>query len=99
MTAQAKNNKAAEEGEYLSAELENDKIKVTTKNIELISVSYYKIDLEIMFSQDPFISVGKNDYSFVKPTQVGSKVLSKSAEYETSFLDIPENLKNTNMLI
>jgi hypothetical protein len=94
-----KNQAEAEKSEYIQTELENGQIKVTTKNVENYTISYYKIDLEIMFSQDPFLSVGIADYSFVRANMVEEKTISKTTDYETKFEEIPEEFKNSNMLI
>lgn len=63
-----KNDREADKSEYINAELstDSDKIKITHKNLTEFEIAYYKIDLEIMFSKDPFLSLGVADYSFVK---------------------------------
>lgn len=96
---QGKNNKEAEKSEYITAELENGEVKTTTKNVESFKISYYKIDLEIMFSQDPFISVGMADYSFVRANMTETIDIEKSTDYVTNLHKIPTQFANSNMLI
>ena len=95
----AKNKKEAERQEYIQAELEGGKIKVTSKNVSAYKIAFYKIDLEIMFSQDPFLSVGMSDYSFVRANLVQDKTLDASTDYSTTLEEIPEEFVHSNMLI
>lgn len=96
---QEKNQKEAEKSEFLSGELEGGKIKTTTKNVSSFKISYYKIDLEIMYSQDPFLSVGMSDYSFVRANLTETKTIDLSTDYVTEYYDIPTEFTNCNMLI
>lgn len=96
-----KNDKEADESEYISAEMNNDtqNIKITSKNITDFTISYYKIDLEIMFSQDPFLSVGMADYSFVRANYTKQHTIEKTSDYKHEEISIDEEFKNSNMLI
>lgn len=47
---QNKNDEVAKKTEYIEAELEGESVKVTFKNIEEYEMSFYKVDLEILFS-------------------------------------------------
>jgi hypothetical protein len=96
---QDKNQRQAKKEEYLAGELEGKTVKVTMKNIAGFVVKYYKIDLEIMYSQDPFLSVEKNDYSYVTPNHVEEKSFGTKAEYQTEVLQIPEALTSCNLII
>ena len=96
-----KNDREADKSEYINAELssESDKIKITHKNITEIEVAYYKIDLEIMFSKDPFVSLGVTDYSFVKANFVKVHHVTLSSDYSNLEIDIEPEFKASNMLI
>ena len=52
-----------------------------------------------MFSQDPFLSVGTNDYSFVKPNRRDLIKVDKTSDYKTVYEEVPAEMKNANMLI
>ena len=41
-------------------------MKLTYKNIESVTINYYQVDLEIMFSRQPFMQDNSKDYSFVQ---------------------------------
>lgn len=74
-------------------------MKVTSKNITTFSVKFYKIDLEIMYSQDPFLSVDKNDYSYVIPNHISEHNIQMNTEYTTDQVAIPDSLIQNNLII
>lgn len=96
-----KNDREADKSEYINAELssESDKIKITHKNISEIEIAYYKIDLEIMFSKDPFVSLGVTDYSFVKANFTKVHQVALSTDYANLEIEIEQEFKASNMLI
>ena len=51
-----KNQKAAEKEESLNAELEGKTVILTYQNLAEFTVSLYEINLEILFSRNPFLS-------------------------------------------
>ena len=52
-----------------------------------------------MYSQDPFLSVDKNDYSYVTPNHVLEKNIAMSNEYVSELVAIPESLVESNLII
>jgi hypothetical protein len=94
-----KNQRQAKKEEYISSELTGKSVKITSKNINSLTVKFYKIDLEIMYSQDPFLSVDKNDYSYVIPNHIIEKSIEMNAEYTTDHVPIPESLVQNNLII
>ena len=110
-----KNQIEADQQEYFAVELveveqlseqdkntssSNNKVqKVTHKNIDHVVLSYYEIDLEIMFSRNPFIKDDVKDFSFVKANMENRIELQKANDYETQIVKIPENLINNNLFI
>merc|ERR1712060_856626 len=63
------NNVLADSRESLAAEVSpaGDEVEVTYANIEQIIVSYYVLDLEIVFSLDPFFTKNAENFTFVSP--------------------------------
>lgn len=94
-----KNVRQAKKEEYIASELQGKNIKITLKNVNNFTVKFYKIDLEIMYSQDPFLSVDKNDYSYVTPNHVIEKQTALKAEYTTEIVTIPEELSSCNLIL
>ena len=52
-----------------------------------------------MFSQDPFLSVDKNDYSYVTPNHIIEKTITASADYAAEIIPIPESLASSNLIV
>jgi hypothetical protein len=94
-----KNERQAKKEEYISSELSGKGVKVTSKNITAFTIKFYKVDLEIMFSQDPFLSVDKNDYSYVTPNHIIDQKIEMNTEYSTEIVPIPEHLSSNNLII
>lgn len=60
--------KFAEKEEQLSAEINGKIIEISSQNISSLTLNYYLIDLEVLFSRNPFVlKEGSEDFSFVKP--------------------------------
>jgi hypothetical protein len=47
--------------------LNKNQIEVKYSNLKSLSVNYYEIDLEVLFSTSPFLSKGSGDFGYVKP--------------------------------
>eukprot|EP00347_Sterkiella_histriomuscorum_P022623 403337784 len=90
---------------------EKQKISLEVANIKQIAIKFYIIDAEILFSRTPFLKENTEEFSYVKPCHVIERDLSNvdlntsidSATYlqqpQKIDLEIPENLKNQNMVI
>ena len=74
-------------------------LKLTHKNIESVNIYYYQVDLEIMFSRQPFMQENSKDYSFVKANLSQEVNVSKSSDFTSMNIDIPSSLENKNLFI
>lgn len=93
------NEKNAGKAEMLSIELEGTRIKATYQNAEFLRVSLYKVDLEVLFSRNPFLLQGVEDFGHVQPNEVIEKKVEKSSAIEHLNLDIPEAYTKGNVYI
>lgn len=83
----------------MNSELDGKKIIITHQNISNIQVNYYKIDLEVLFSRNPFLLHGNNeDFSFVKPNLIENYAI-KTLELEKFTIQLPEIFNKTNVFI
>ena len=95
------NESRISKAETMKAELkDNRKIAVKSRNTEQVTVSYYEIDIEILFSKDPFFNKDfTNSFNDVFPTQREVvKIGSKADEVET-VIEIPEGLQTKNLVV
>jgi len=74
-------------------------LKITSKNIDHIVISYYIVDLEIMFSRQPFMEDEAKDFSFVKSNHSETKVITKTSDFTSYYFEIPKNFQENNLFI
>ena len=60
-------DKFAEQEETLSISLTKNVILAKTSNIAKLTVNYFLINLEVLFSRNPFLSNDSSDFGYVKP--------------------------------
>ena len=78
-------------------ELEGKSIKVEYNNIPKITVKYYVIDPEVLFSRAPFLNQNTEDFAYVKPMEVQEVELDKKLKSET--FGILEKYLKLNLVI
>ena len=86
--------------EYLKIKLNEDVITATVRNVNRITVSYYEIDIEILYSRDPFFNKDMtNSFNDVFPTLMKSQEIEISEQERELTFEIPETLKTKNLVI
>ena len=55
LTEKQKNLKSAKTEEILNAELQQDEIQIVYQNCNELTINYYLIDLEVLYSRNPFL--------------------------------------------
>jgi hypothetical protein len=55
------------------SEKEQGVIEIESANIKKVSLKFYIIDAEILFSRTPFLKTNTEEFSYVKPCQVIDK--------------------------
>jgi len=88
---------------FLSFEVEGDgKIVVEAMNLKQVTIKYYIIDVEILFSRAPFLKENTEEFSYVKPFFVVDKdVPQAEGQFGTSRIEVPpaECIRNQNMVV
>lgn len=80
-------------------------LAIESVNIKTITVKYYIIDAEILFSRAPFLKNNTEEFSYVKPFMTLEKVMVESNEpeelvqYVKKDVELPEALKHKNLVI
>lgn len=92
------NIKNASKEEIINMELEGTKVNITYQNISEIIIYFYKVDLEILFSRNPFLSQAKDEFAFIKPNHTHI-VTIKGNELTKSHYEIPPDLQKANVYI
>jgi len=73
------------------------KISVDHRNISEFTVSFFQMDIELLFSTNAFSLQQLSQFSFVKPNKTLS--INFPQQTGTNSFDIPQELSNANMMI
>ncbi|MSR32282.1 MAG: hypothetical protein EXR99_12325 [Gemmataceae bacterium] len=81
----------------LEFNLDGGKINLTWQNLESATVNYYLMDVELLFSRNPFVQQAGGQFSYIRPNLTRSVTLPKGMT-KTS-LPLPEELARKNLLV
>jgi len=77
--------------------VEAKEITIDYQNLRQVRVNYYLMDVELLFSQNPFVQKYSSQFSHIRPNATGTVELP---EKETSFsAPLPEQFHNRNVLV
>lgn len=91
--------KTADTEESLTFEVDKTDLVINHQNIDEITICFYEIDLEVLFSRTPFLNKERDEFSFVKANHTEILKKQKSNLLETTRLAIPKDLANLNLYI
>ncbi len=70
---------------------------VEYRNLDSVVVNYYLMDIELLFSRNPFVTQTSNQLPAIKPNRTETMKLTGAAGNRQ--LTLPEEIKNRNVLI
>ncbi|CAD2221525.1 hypothetical protein, conserved [Angomonas deanei] len=74
------------------------KVVATAGHVKSVCVSAFEVDLELLFSEDPFLDVSKMDYSYLMPNWKTTKAVRGDVS-EVVVVDLPAELKSRNLVV
>ncbi len=77
--------------------VENRTISLNYKNLKQVTMNYYLMDPEFLFSANPFVSEDSTRFSFIKPTM--SKVQVLPADADQFDIPLPAEFARANVLV
>jgi hypothetical protein len=86
---------ATEPGFELS--LEGDTVTLTYQNLESCRVSYYVMDIELLFSRNPFVGEYSGQFAYIRPNATATIALEKAKDRHE--FRLPEELRTQNVLV
>ena len=89
----------ADESPFVEGEIVEDGVKISYKNQSRIYLEFYQIDLEVLFSQDPYEDKLNSSLTKVLPFLTETHKLSNTPDFQSSTIAIPKNLQTQNLLI
>ncbi len=79
-----------------SLEVEDGEIRVSYRNIRQVALHFYEMDLELLFSTDPFVAGDSRRFSMIQPNRALSFDLDGSGNFSTP---LPEAFRSKNVLV
>ncbi len=81
----------------LEMNVDGGRVKLTFQNLENVTVNYYEMDLEFLFSSNPFVESEADRFGVIKPNR--SDVVALPKQGTTHALDIPNEFAGKNVLV
>jgi hypothetical protein len=77
--------------------VESRKVRIDFQNLKSVRVNYYEMDIELLFSRNPFVQQFSGEFSYIRPNQTAEVKLPKSG---SSFeFDLPKEFHSSNVLV
>ncbi len=78
---------------------DGERIVLRHRNLDAINVKYYLMDVELLFSRNPFVQQDGGRLSMIEPNMAEAMNVEKSASHRDVSLVVPPSLKNKNLVI
>ncbi|CAD8097055.1 unnamed protein product [Paramecium primaurelia] len=102
ITQQQKQQEIINKEETLSGSIEGDSINLTYSNLSEVKIEYYKLDIEILFSNNPFMKNIIQDFSIVLPNlNINHKLEGQEIQkniFQQKIL-IPKEISKENLFV
>jgi hypothetical protein len=77
--------------------VESRKVTVNYQNLKEAVVNYYKMDIELLFSRNPFVRQESGQFSYVRPNR--SDTLQFPGNGKPLTFDLPKEFHNANVMV
>ena len=91
--------KKADLSPYLLSEISESTVKVSFRNQSSFQMEFYKVDIEVLFTQDPFETRLNSSLTNVLPFLKTNHKVEKKSEFQMKEFSIPKALETENLLI
>ncbi|QTA80960.1 Uncharacterized protein dnl_32770 [Desulfonema limicola] len=89
--------KLAETEPVLDFKVESRRIFISYRNLKSCQINYYPMDIEMLFSRNPFVQQKSTQFSYIKPSRFDKILLPNNQEQFT--LDLPKIYHNNNLMV
>jgi hypothetical protein len=89
--------KAAASEPSLDFTVENKTINLTWQNVGEVTINYYLMDVELLFSRNPFVQQTGGQFSMIRPN--ATKVVKLAAGEKKMAIPLPDDLVKRNVLV
>jgi len=77
--------------------VESRKVTVTCQNLKEAVVNYYKMDVELLFSRNPFVRQETGQFAYIQPNQ--SETIKLAGDGKPLTFDLPKAFHNSNVMV
>ncbi len=77
--------------------VESRKVTVTCQNLKEAAVNYYKMDIELLFSRNPFIQQQAGQFAYIQPNRTDTLKFPDNGKPLT--FDLPDEFRNANVMV
>ncbi|QDU58972.1 hypothetical protein [Aeoliella mucimassa] len=81
----------------LSVKVEQGQVAITYQNLQEATVNYYEMDLEFLFSSNPFVESEGQRFGVIKPNHTQTVSLEANGDLEK--VEIPQQFAGKNVLV
>jgi len=96
-TEKRQNKENAQKEEIAQLEIKDAQLQITHQNVRELTLFFYKIDLEVLFSRNPFITQGKDEFSYIQPSEIQKIQVQNPQDLQKRTVSIPQNLQKHNL--
>lgn len=95
--ARSDQEKLAANDPSLTFTVEDQEIEVVYRNLDEITINYYRMDLEFLFSTNPFVASDSARFSMIKPNRSDRHGLDGAQS--SMAIQLPEEFEGENVLV
>jgi hypothetical protein len=77
--------------------VEARKVTLNYQNVESVMVNYYEMDIELLFSRNPFVQQVSEAFSYIRPNM--TKVVELPPGKDSLEFDLPQQYHSSNVLV
>jgi hypothetical protein len=81
----------------MELQVEAGKIRLDYRNLTGCALNFYPMDIELLFSRNPFLQEGAAQFAFIRP--VLSRTVELPAGKDTATVDLPAEFKTRNVMV
>jgi hypothetical protein len=81
----------------LELQVEAGRIRLDTRNVKTVTLNFYPMDIELLFSRSPFLQEGAAQFSFIRP--VLSRAVAIKKGQDPTLVDLPPEFKAKNVMV
>lgn len=81
----------------LELQVEAGQIRLDARNLESCTLNFYPMDIELLFSRNPFLQEGAAQFAFIRPLR--SQTVELKAGQNPLTIDLPAEFRTKNVMV